>query len=153
MAVRLDRASLDGLMLRIAAALVLFALPALADDIIGIASIVDGDTIWISDTKIRLWGIDAPETKQTCTREGKPWRCGQAATETLRQFIGTSTVTCEDHGKDRYGRLIIARHWRSVLRTNHFRDHPVLQCAPGGRDETDRSSYIHGLSCLRRSHR
>jgi endonuclease YncB( thermonuclease family) len=93
-------------MFRIVAALVLFAFPVLADDITGTARIVDGDTIWISDTKIRLWGIDAPETKQTCTRDGKPWRCGEAATEALRQFIGTSTVTCESHGKDRYGRMI-----------------------------------------------
>ena len=77
-------------MFRIVAALVLFAFPVLADDITGTARIVDGDTIWISDTKIRLWGIDAPETKQTCTRDGKPWRCGEAATEALRQFIGTT---------------------------------------------------------------
>ena len=93
-------------MLRIVAALVLFALPALADDITGTARIVDGDTIWIGETKIRLWGIDAPETKQVCERDGKPWRCGEAATEALRQFIGTSAVTCESHGKDRYGRMI-----------------------------------------------
>ncbi len=56
-------------MLKFAAALVIIALPALADEITGTARIVDGDTIWFSDTKIRLWGIDAPETKQTCTRD------------------------------------------------------------------------------------
>jgi endonuclease YncB( thermonuclease family) len=93
-------------MLKIAAALILLAFPALSDDITGTARIVDGDTIWIDDTKIRLWGIDAPEAKQVCQRDGKHWRCGEAATEALRQFIGTSPVTCENHGKDRYGRMI-----------------------------------------------
>jgi len=45
--------------------LLLLSLPAHAD-ITGKARVVDGDTIWISETKIRLHGIDAPEMKQTC---------------------------------------------------------------------------------------
>jgi len=35
--------------------------PALAADLIGQASIVDGDTPEIHGTRIHLWGIDAPE--------------------------------------------------------------------------------------------
>ena len=38
-------------------------------DVTGMVRIIDGDTIWISGTKIRLHGIDAPETKQECRRE------------------------------------------------------------------------------------
>ena len=34
--------------------------------IIGKANVTDGDTIKINDQKIRLFGIDAPETKQFC---------------------------------------------------------------------------------------
>ena len=37
---------------------------------------IDGDTITIRDIRIRLHGIDAVEERQTCTRNGKPWRCG-----------------------------------------------------------------------------
>jgi endonuclease YncB( thermonuclease family) len=37
---------------------------AIADDLIGQASIVDGDTLEIHGTRIRLWGIDAPESSQ-----------------------------------------------------------------------------------------
>ena len=33
-------------------------------EITGTPRIVDGDTIWIGETKIRLHGIDAPETRQ-----------------------------------------------------------------------------------------
>ena len=40
--------------------------PAMATDITGIPRIVDGDTVQIDATKIRLTGIDAPETDQVC---------------------------------------------------------------------------------------
>ena len=32
----------------------------------GTARVIDGDTISIADTRIRLWGIDAPERERTC---------------------------------------------------------------------------------------
>jgi len=43
--------------------------PALADDLTGQASVIDGDTIEIHGTRIRLWGIDAPESTQLCRGE------------------------------------------------------------------------------------
>ena len=38
------------------------------DNIIGIAKVIDGDTIKIDSKKIRLFGIDAPEKKQFCKK-------------------------------------------------------------------------------------
>ena len=38
-------------------------------EITGYAKIIDGDTIKINSNKIRLHGIDAPETKQKCKKE------------------------------------------------------------------------------------
>ena len=76
-------------MLRNILLVVALAFPALVlADITGLARVVDGDTIWIGEAKIRLWGIDAPESGQTCHRDGQPWRCGEAATEALRRLIG-----------------------------------------------------------------
>ena len=72
----------------------------------GPARVIDGDTIDISGQRIRLNGIDAPESRQTCIMDNQPWRCGEAATEALRRFIGNSPVRCEDQGSDRYGRMI-----------------------------------------------
>ena len=38
--------------------------------------ITDGDTIKIDGEKIRFSGIDTPELKQTCTKDGKKILCG-----------------------------------------------------------------------------
>jgi endonuclease YncB( thermonuclease family) len=39
---------------------------ALAAILSGSARVIDGDTIDIAGTRIRAWGIDAPEREQTC---------------------------------------------------------------------------------------
>jgi endonuclease YncB( thermonuclease family) len=51
-----------------AAALLFFAVAGLAycADIVGNASIIDGDTLEIHGARIRLWGVDAPESGQLC---------------------------------------------------------------------------------------
>jgi endonuclease YncB( thermonuclease family) len=78
-----------------------------ADDLVGNPRIVDGDTIWIGGTKIRLHGIDAPEMKQECHREdGTGYRCGEASTDALRVLVGVGSIRCEGDTYDRYKRLI-----------------------------------------------
>jgi endonuclease YncB( thermonuclease family) len=51
------------------AALLATIAPVLADDLTGQASLIDGDTLEIYSTRIRLWGIDAPESTQLCRGE------------------------------------------------------------------------------------
>jgi endonuclease YncB( thermonuclease family) len=75
-------------------------------DVTGSARVVDGDTIWVGETKIQIWAIDAPETKQECYLKGESWMCGEKATEHLRGFVGSKPVICEDRGRDRYKRMI-----------------------------------------------
>jgi len=49
-----------------------------AETIAGRASVIDGDTLEIAGKQIRLLGIDAPESSQTCTdSRGSRYRCGQ----------------------------------------------------------------------------
>ncbi len=86
-------------------ALCLLATPALAD-VAGIASVIDGDTLEIHDQRIRLHGIDAPESRQLCRLDGKPWQCGKDAANALADKIDRRPVTCEDLGRDRYKRII-----------------------------------------------
>lgn len=88
---------------------VLVLLPAYAHaiSIEGQARIVDGDTLYIGKVKIRLHGIDTPETRQTCTdQDGEIYHCGTAATKALHALIGASPVRCDGVNRDRYKRLI-----------------------------------------------
>ena len=75
-------------------------------DITGSAYVIDGDTIDISDVRIRLNGIDTPERKQTCKTNGLIWHCGIEAAKVLRHLTKGKTVTCIGNAKDQYGRLI-----------------------------------------------
>ncbi len=85
--------------------LCLLATPALAD-VTGPARVIDGDTLEIQGERIRLHGIDAPESRQLCRLDGKPWQCGEAAASALTGKIARQPVTCEDLGRDRYKRII-----------------------------------------------
>lgn len=73
----------------------------------GVAQVVDGDTIGIGEVRVRLEGIDAPETAQTCQRKWVGWwACGTAATAHLAKLIGDRPVSCSPRGLDKYGRTL-----------------------------------------------
>jgi len=71
----------------------------------GKASVIDGDTIRINKKKIRLYGIDAPELRQTCG-----WvfsrGCGEESKWMLEQILKNEIITCFYKQKDKYGRII-----------------------------------------------
>ena len=76
-------------------------------DLQGVASVIDGDTIEIHGTRIRLNGIDAPESGQRCQNaRGTAWRCGQQAALALSDRIGRRQVNCQQTDTDRYGREV-----------------------------------------------
>lgn len=93
-------AGVVGLMLSIAVGAVS------AKTLVGVASVIDGDTIEIRGEKIRLHGIDAPESGQRCNRSDGEWACGQQAALALSDYIGRSTVSCEVTDTDKYSRLV-----------------------------------------------
>src|SRR5262249_16276023 len=66
-------------------------------------TITDGDTIKHGGVTYRLWGIDAPESAQTCA-DG--WPAGSLATTRLKALTTGRSVVCDDRGQDRYGRTI-----------------------------------------------
>ena len=72
----------------------------------GIPKITDGDSIRIGNTRIRLFGIDAPEANQNCAFDGEEWSCGWEATNALANIVGKHWVTCIEQDTDRYGRMV-----------------------------------------------
>ena len=68
--------------------------------------IVDGDTIHLNGEKIRFTGIDTPELKQSCLKEGIKVFCGVTAKQILIDKIGNNNVECISEGKDQYKRTL-----------------------------------------------
>ncbi|TSD83578.1 thermonuclease family protein [Mycobacterium sp. KBS0706] len=82
--------------------------PALAD-----VSIVDGDTLRIDGERVRLWGFDAPERRQSCQMNGRSEPIGQEATVALRSILAAGPLRCQ-------------------LRQEHDRNgRPVMECWAG----------------------
>jgi endonuclease YncB( thermonuclease family) len=75
--------------------------------IMGQAFAVDGDTLRIGETRIRLVGLDAVEFDQTCTDpQGADWRCGEKAHAFLRDLTRGANTRCAAEGSDRYRRVL-----------------------------------------------
>lgn len=73
----------------------------------GEARVIDGDTIQVAGVRIRLEGIDAPETGQSCQwPDGSDWNCGNVASAELEKLVRGQTVSCDPSGLDKYGRTL-----------------------------------------------
>ncbi|MFC7290764.1 thermonuclease family protein [Hirschia litorea] len=72
----------------------------------GRAVVTDGDSLRIGDERIRLFGIDALEGKQTCRFKNEEWACGRSSRKALERAIGRERVSCTVYDKDRYKRSV-----------------------------------------------
>jgi len=75
-------------------------------EIVGIARVIDADTIEVSGQCIRLHGIDTPEAKQTCKSDDVEWRWGRDATRALHDKFDKKPIRSKGQDKDRYGPVI-----------------------------------------------
>jgi endonuclease YncB( thermonuclease family) len=87
-------------------ALLVFSV-AQAAEFSGVPRVVDGDTLNIGATKVRLEGVDAPETDQVCLNgNGSRWTCGIEARDRLAAHIAGREISCTSNGMDVYGRTL-----------------------------------------------
>ncbi|MEA9557618.1 thermonuclease family protein [Xanthomonas nasturtii] len=87
--------------------LVFASVAAIAADLVGRATVTDGDTLTVAKRRIRLWGIDAPESAQLCiTSNGSSWPCGRRSAAALDGYLLDKTVRCQPKDTDRYGRVV-----------------------------------------------
>ena len=76
-------------------------------EVTGVPRIIDGNTLEIDDMRIRLHGIDAPETGQQCqSSSGNDFPCGEAAAEALRRLVDDHSISCAGSKTDASGPLI-----------------------------------------------
>ena len=68
--------------------------------------IIDGDTIHLDGEKIRFTGVDTPELRQTCIKNGVRDFCGVTAKLILINKIANNKVKCIREGKDQYKRTL-----------------------------------------------
>lgn len=91
--------------------------PAWADEISGPVCVTDGDRLSVNatrksgacqgGTKVRLFGIDAPEIKQLCTHaNGRDFRCGLYAASFLLNQLKDKNAICVGEETDAQGQLI-----------------------------------------------
>ena len=79
-------------------------------------AVVDGDTLRVRDTVLRLQGVQAPRRGQTCQRDdGTGYDCGAAAADALAGLVRGHLMACRLNGRDLVG-------------------HPLAMCESGGRD-------------------
>lgn len=72
----------------------------------GVGRSIDGDSLMVGQQEVRLFGIDAPEFTQTCTRSGRSWACGSAAADQLSRLVAGKQVNCDPVGSDKHGRTL-----------------------------------------------
>lgn len=86
--------------------------PSQASVLKGAPRVIDGDTLVISGTRIRLRAVDAPELGQTCITNTGPQPCGKKARDKLVHIIQTAggVVECQQSYLDRYNRVVAVCH-------------------------------------------
>lgn len=72
----------------------------------GTARSIDGDSLYVGAKEVRLFGIDAPEFTQTCTRDGHAWSCGAVSAGQLSKLVSGKQVRCEAVDVDEHGRTV-----------------------------------------------
>lgn len=105
------------------------------DTVIGVARVIDGDTLLVSGTKVRLYNIDAPELAQDCgNAEGLSYPCGQLSRHELSLLTSGRDVRCVGGGRDKVGlwsgtcfvdgmninKEMVARGWAVVYRLKKY---------------------------------
>jgi endonuclease YncB( thermonuclease family) len=105
--------------------------------------IIDGDTIHIGKMKYRLYGIDAPETKQQCKRNNNKYLCGVEATIFLQSLIkDVENINCVNKNIDRYKRIVaVCYHLNEDLNKLMVRNGWAIAYRKYSKDYVDDENY------------
>ncbi|MEE8272099.1 MAG: thermonuclease family protein [Alphaproteobacteria bacterium] len=81
----------------------------------GLAEAVEGDIVSVNGVPVRLYGIDAPDTGQSCeTLRGRRYDCGAVARAMLDRLVGGNPVRCTIYSASadgsQIGACFVGRH-------------------------------------------
>lgn len=73
----------------------------------GVARVINGDTLELRGRYFKIYGIDAPESNQTCAdSRGRAYRCGQEAARWLKSWISGHELNCHVIQQDSKGNMV-----------------------------------------------
>ena len=73
----------------------LFAVsPVSAVDLSGFPRVIDGETVEVGTARFRLYGIDAPDPRQTCEIRGRSYKCGHVSKTALMDLVAGVKIRC-----------------------------------------------------------
>ncbi len=81
--------------------------PANLPVIYGFPKVINGDTIAINGQYFKLFGVDAPESNQTCAdKQGRSYYCGKEAANWLNSWITNNEIECRVMKADAKGNMM-----------------------------------------------
>lgn len=113
--------------------------------------VIDGDGIELAGQSVRLWGIDAPELGQECSKDGRRYPCGEKAKDALTAFLGAAAPICETVNRDRYGREVAKCEVagddlaRLMVRSGWAVDWPRYSKSAYAEDQDEAEAHKRGL--------
>lgn len=90
----------------LAALAVPLVLPVMQAGVVGQAQVLDGITMQVGESTVRLYGLKAPGVDQVCHLDGEAVSCGAEAKAALEKLLGDSEVKCTTKGTDNRKRTL-----------------------------------------------
>lgn len=120
------------------------AFPAQAGEITGVPTIIDGETLEVGGKRFRLWGIDAPDPRQTCVIRKREYNCGRISTTALMDLVAGVKVKCRPLAKSpdvarcfaggyELSEGMVHTGWAMAMPRNHARFAPIEKKAAAAR--------------------
>ena len=127
--------------------------PASAADITGTPTIIDGETLEVGGKRFRLWGIDAPDPRQTCIIRKREYNCGRISTTALMDLVAGVKVKCHPLTKSpgvarcyaggyELSAGMVFTGWAMAMPRDHARFAPIEKKASAARRGLWQSEFV-----------